>query len=472
MGQRNNIYLLAILVLMAAVIWIVLPSNPGISIGNFQRSLQTQLGLDLRGGLRVLLEVDLPAETQVTQADLEEAKGILESRSNALGVSEVLFQIAGNRRIVGEFPGLTNTTQVIQTLKQVGQLAFVPMGQNPVARGQEIKIDYSQVGTKTGVIPENKIVPSPTAIPTTETTTGAAATATPAEEMVYIPLMSGADLDTVGIGRGPLGEYLVDFTLKSSASKLFAEYTSKHVGDYLAIVMDNKVISAPSINSAITEGKGQISGNFTVDTANELMVQLKYGSLPIPFKVVQSQAVGATLGQDSVNKSVRAGTIGLIMVIIFMIFSYRLPGVLASLALAVYTLITFALFKLIPVTLTLPGIAGFVLSIGVAVDANILIFERMKEELRSGRTLRQAIDLGWSRAWTSIRDSNITTLISCVILFWFGSAFGASLVKGFAVTLALGVGVSLFTAIFVTRTFLHVTLDNLKFAEHPRWFGV
>jgi preprotein translocase subunit SecD len=469
MGRRNNIYLLAIFVLMAVVIWIVMPNNPGISVGSFQRNLQTQLGLDLRGGLRVLLEVDLPAETQVTSEELEQAKGILQSRSNALGVSEVVFQIAGNRRIVGEFPGLTNTSQVIQTLKQVGQLAFVPMGKTPVGQGQEIKIDYTKVGTKTGVIPDNVIVPSPTAVPGTAT-----GTETPAatSELVYIPLMSGADLNTVGIDRGTLGEYMVSFTLKDTASKIFGEYTSKHVGDYLAIVLDNKVISAPVINSAITEGKGQISGNFTVDSANELMVQLKYGSLPIPFKVVQSQAVGATLGQDSINKSVTAGIIGLIMVILFMIFSYRLPGVLASLALTVYTLITFALFKLIPVTLTLPGIAGFVLSIGVAVDANILIFERMKEELRAGRTLRQAIDLGWSRAWTSIRDSNITTLISCVILFWFGSTFGASLVQGFAVTLALGVGVSLFTAIVVTRTFLHVTLDNLKFAEHPRWFGV
>ncbi|MEI8132815.1 MAG: protein translocase subunit SecD [Leptolinea sp.] len=470
MGQRNNIYLLAILILMAAVIWIVLPNNPGISIGNVQRSLQTQLGLDLRGGLRVLLEVDLPAETQVTAQEMEDAKKILESRSNALGVSEVVFQVAGNRRIVGEFPGLTNTSQVIQTLKQVGQLAFVPMGKTPADRGKEIKIDYAKLATKTGVIPENVVAPVPTAVSGEAVATDGVAPKT--EEMVYIPLMSGADLGTVGIGVGPLGEYMVDFTLKDTASKLFGEYTSKHVGDYLAIVLDNRVISAPVINSAITEGKGQISGNFTVDSANELMVQLKYGSLPIPFKVVESRAVGATLGQDSVNKSITAGSIGLIMVILFMIFSYRLPGVLASLALAVYTLILFALFKLIPVTLTLPGIAGFVLSIGVAVDANILIFERMKEELRAGRTLRQAIDLGWRRAWTSIRDSNITTLISCVILFWFGSAFGASVVQGFAVTLALGVCVSLFTAIVVTRTFLHVTLDNLKFAEHPRWFGV
>lgn len=465
MGQRNNIYLLLIIVLLAAVIWADLPGNTGISIGNFQRSMQTQLGLDLRGGLRVLLEADLPAETQVTSAEMEEAKGILENRSNGLGVSEVVFQVAGNRRIVGEFPGLTNTTQVIQTLKQVGQLAFIPMGQNPVAEGKSIKIDYTKIGTKTGVIPENKV-------PATTATDGTSTTPTAETEMVYEPLMSGADLGTVTVGRSQLGKYTVDFTLKDTATKMFGEYTANHVGDYLAIVLDDKVISAPTINSAITEGKGQISGNFTKESANDLMIQLKYGSLPIPFKVVQSQAVGATLGQDSINKSLQAGAIGLIMVVLFMIFSYRLPGFLASLALAFYTALTLALYKLIPVTLTLPGIAGFILSIGVAVDANILIFERMKEELRAGRTLRQAIDLGWSRAWTSIRDSNITTLISCVILFWFGSTFGASMVKGFAVTLALGVLVSLFTAIMVTRNFLHVVLDNLKFTEHPRWFGM
>jgi preprotein translocase subunit SecD len=178
------------------------------------------------------------------------------------------------------------------------------------------------------------------------------------------------------------------------------------------------------------------------------------------------------LGQDSLRKSTIAGVIGLATIMLFMALYYRLPGVLADLALLVYAVLTFALFKLIPVTLTLPGIAGFVLSIGVAVDANVLIFERMKEELRAGRVLRQAIDLGFSRAWPSIRDSNLSTLITCVILYWFGASFGASIVKGFSLTLALGVLVSLFTAITVTRTFLHTVLDGLRLAQHPRWFGV
>jgi preprotein translocase subunit SecD len=267
-----------------------------------------------------------------------------------------------------------------------------------------------------------------------------------------------------------VGQYVINFGLKDSGAKVFADYTSKHVGDILAIALDDTLISVPRVNSAITEGKGQIEGSFTYDSANSLAIQLRYGSLPVPLKVIESRTVGATLGQDSINKSFRAGIIGMLMVILFMIISYRLPGVLASLALAAYAATAFAIFKLIGVTLTLPGIAGFVLSIGVAVDANILIFERLKEELRAGRSLRQAIDVAWTRAWTSIRDSNITTLITCAVLFVYGSLAGATIVKGFAVTLSIGVVVSLVTAVFVTRTFLHVVLDNLKFAEHPMWF--
>jgi len=253
---------------------------------------------------------------------------------------------------------------------------------------------------------------------------------------------------------------------------IFSEYTTNNVGKYLAISLDKKLISVPIIKTAITENTGTISGTFTEQSANNLAIQLRYGSLPIPLKVVQSQAVGPTLGQDSVRKSLIAGAIGLAIVMLFMALYYRLPGLLADLALIIYALITYALFRLIPVTLTLPGIAGFVLSIGMAVDANILIFERLKEELIAGRTLKQAVDLGWKRAWSSIRDSNISTLITCAILFWFGSAFGASLVKGFSLTLALGVLVSMFTAIIVTRTFLHITLDNLKLSGHNKWFGL
>jgi len=236
-------------------------------------------------------------------------------------------------------------------------------------------------------------------------------------------------------------------------------------------VLDKVLISAPRISVPITEGKGVITGSFTLETANALAVQLRYGSLPVPLKVVESSTVGPTLGEDSLRKSAVAGVIGLAVVMIFMAVYYRLPGVLADLALLMYATVTLALFKLVPVTLTLPGVAGFVLSIGVAVDANVLIFERMKEELRAGRTVYQAIDTGFSRAWPSIRDSNLSTLITCAILFWFGSTFGASIVKGFSLTLALGVLVSLFTAITVTRTFLHVVLDGIRAAKSPRLFG-
>ena len=285
--------------------------------------------------------------------------------------------------------------------------------------------------------------------------------------------MTGAALSNVGVQvNSTSGQYEVSFEMKSDAAKIFSDYTTTHVGQVLAIVLDKKVISAPTINSAITDGKGVIQGNFTAQSANDLALQLRYGSLPIPLKVVTSQTVGPTLGQDSLRKSLLAGVIGLSVVILFMGLYYRLPGIVADLALLTYAMTTFALFKLIPVTLTLPGIAGFVLSVGMAVDANVLIFERLKEELRAGRTLRQAIDLGWARAWPSIRDSNLSTLITCLILFWFGSTFGASIVKGFALTLSIGVTISMFTAIIVTRTFLHLVLDNVQFAEHHSWFGV
>lgn len=284
--------------------------------------------------------------------------------------------------------------------------------------------------------------------------------------------MTGAELKRVNVTTDRTRNYQVAFELSPEGARIFNDFTTQHVGQILAIVLDKHVISAPRINSPIPEGKGVISGNFTYESANNLAIQLRYGSLPIPLKVVTSQTVGPTLGKASLDKSLVGGLIGLGVVVSFMGLYYRLLGVLADLALAVYALVTLALFKMIPVTLTLPGIAGFVLSVGVAVDANILIFERLKEELRAGKPLRQAIDLGWKRAWPSIRDSNFSTLITCSILFWFGSTFGASIVKGFSLTLAIGVAVSMFTAIIVTRTFLHLVLDKVRLAEHPSWFGV
>ena len=485
--NRNYRLLILVLVVWALVIWAILPNNPGIHIGNFNRTMETQLGLDLRGGMRVLLEVDLPEGQTVTSQELDDATQILLSRSNALGVSEVNFQTSGTNRIVGEFPGLTDTSDVVAALKQVGQLAFVPTGTEYVQAGTKVNVDYSDVtaraaaaattgtpaateaATATATATE---VATATATPeATATTDSTSTTATTETVKTYKALLTGTSLTNVQVNVSTTGKYYVSFEMDSDNAKVFGDYTTAHVGEYLAIVLDNEVIECPTINSAITDGKGMIEGNFTSETANQLAVNLRYGALPVPLKVVETEAVGASLGQDSIKKSILAGGIGLAMIMILMIYFYRLPGLIADLALVMYTMTSFALFKVIPVTLTLPGIAGFVLSIGVAVDANILIFERMKEEMRGGRAIRQAIDLGWTRAWPSIRDSNISTLITCLILFIFGSQFGATVVMGFSVTLAIGVLVSLFTAIVATRTFLHLVLDNLKFAEHPRWFA-
>jgi len=474
-----------ILLLTALAIWV--DSSQRITITNpinqqtiIDRNVATRLGLDLRGGLQTLLEADLPADASVTSDDLKVTRQILESRANALGVSEVLMQVAPPRRIVAEFPGISNPEEVVASLQQTGLLEFVDMGTSPVEAGTAIQTDYGQSATESSgtSTPESATLtatpaeasPTPAASGTPEATATPAVTETPT---IYHTVMTGAALKTVNVVRdSTTGAYEISFVLKTESATMFADYTGSHVNQYLAIVLDKKVVSVPVIKNQISDGQGVIQGNFTSASANTLAIQLRYGSLPIPVKIVESRTVGPTLGEESIRRSEIAGVIGLTIVILFMALYYRLPGVLADLALGVYALTSLMLFKLIPVVLTLPGIAGFILSIGMAVDANILIFERLKEELRAGHNLRQAIDLGWSRAWPSIRDANFSTLITCGILFWFGNAFGASLVKGFSLTLALGVVVSLFTAITVTRTFLHVVLDNIKFAEHPRWFGI
>ncbi len=471
--NRRYVNLIIILLLLAVAIWVDLPNNPGINIGNFKRSFDTVLGLDLRGGMQVILSV--PPEVSVSQQNLEDATTILESRSNEYGVSEVVFQTAGERIIVGEFPGASNAEDIIDQIKQVGQLEFVDFGDTPLMVGTEVQTDFGLTGSA-----------APTAEPATEEPSTSTAEGTGAQETTpdaeavptaeptrYHTVLTGNDLKSVGVVRGQLNEYQVAIEFKSEAADIFEEWTTNNVGKYLGIVLDKKVISSPVIKSAIKDGQGVIEGGFTAETANDLAIQLRYGSLPIPLTIEQIRVIGPTLGQDSLDKSLLAGLIGFIIVMLFMALYYRLPGVIADLALIFYALITFAIFKAIPVTLTLPGIAGFMLSTGAALDANILIFERMKEELRNGRTIRQAIDLGFRRAWPSIRDSNIAALITSLILFWFGSTFGASFVKGFAVTLSLGVAVSLFTALVVTRTLLSLILSGLSEPEkRPALFGL
>lgn len=459
--KQRYVILAIILLLLAAAIWVDLPNNPGIHLGKINRPLDTVLGLDLRGGMQVLLEVDLPAETAVDEQSMQDARQILENRSNGLGVSEVVFQVAGNRRIVGEFPGLTDTAQVIAILKETGQLEFVNMGTAPVAEGTIIQTDIAGSAAAQQA--------SPTTAPTLEQ--GAPTPEPTAAPIIYHTVMTGDLLKSVSVTTNQTGQYVVSFELKPEGQQLFADYTTNNVNTYLAIVVDKKVISTPIIKTAITQGSGVIEGNFTYESANALAVQLRYGSLPIPLKLVETRVIGPTLGEDSLNKSLLAGIIGFALVTLFMIIYYRLPGFIAILAIANYAALTFALYRFIPVTLTLPAIAGLLLSTGGALDANILIFERLKEELRAGKNLLTSVDLALKRAWPSIRDSNIATLITSAILFWFGSAYGASIVKGFALTLALGVIISLFSAIVVTRTLLYIVMDFIKPAQHQKWFG-
>jgi len=453
MKQRDYISLGLIVLLLIVAIVVVLPSTSA----RLQRGSEFVLGLDLRGGVQALLEVPASYQGEVDALKLQDAQRILENRTNALGVSENQFQVAGDRRIVAEFPGLTDPEGVLSVIKETGQLEFVDLGDTYLEPGTVIQTDLGQ----------SAVEPTPGEDD---------ATATPEQDpsqTVWHTVMTGDQLSNVGVTTDQIGQYIISFELRSEGTQVFREHTTANVGSFLAIVLDNTVISAPSINSPIPDGQGIIEGSFTYESANELAIQMRYGALPIPFEVVESRVIGPTLGQDSLEKSLVAGLIGFTIVILFMGIYYRLPGIVAIFAILTYALITLALFKLIPVTLTLPGIAGFLLSTGSALDANILIFERLKEELRAGRTFLQAVDLAWRRAWPSIRDSNIATLITCAILFWFGSSFGATVVKGFAFTLAVGVFVSLFCAIVVTRTFLNMVIAAMNpESKHLKWFGV
>jgi protein-export membrane protein SecD len=287
----------------------------------------------------------------------------------------------------------------------------------------------------------------------------AAAENIPYPGQVFQTVMTGDVLRNAIATQDKFAQWLITFELTGAGSDKFYDYTRANIGSPMAIVLDGRVLSAPTINAAIRD-TGSISGNFTKQEADSLAVQMRYGALPVPLRVVDMHTIGATLGMESVESSLRAGLLGIGAVLLFMLLMYRLPGLLADIALIIYVLLNLAIFKLLPVTMTLPGIAGFILSVGMATDANILIFERMKEELRNGRSLRLAVEAGFSRAWLAIRDGNLSTLISCAVLFWFGNTFGASVVKGFAVTLTIGVLLSMFTAVTITRTFMRAILST------------
>jgi preprotein translocase subunit SecD len=466
------------------------------------------LGLDLVGGLRVLLQAELPPGS-FTVDDLRLAANNVEKRVNALGVGEATVQVQGSNRILVELPGVTDTCQAINTIQKTALLEFVDfsgLGQQATQlTGQQILTTEqlliqqqraaansasSAVETTPEITPEATAVveatpeataaPEATAEPGSDTAAAATTNSTdpcntelaatdgaeapitnPSTGQPFTTVMTGAGLQAASAQLDPSGRWTIQFDLTTEGGAIFGPYTASHVQQPMAIVLDGEVLSAPTIQAQLDTG-GTITGNFNEESAKQLALQLRSGALPIPLRVESTETVGATLGQESVTLSIRAGIIGVVVIFLFMIINYRMPGVAACLALSLFILLNLMMFKLIPVTLTLPAIVGFLISIGTAVDGNILIFERMREELRAGKNIDTAVDQGFSRAWTSIRDSNFSTILISLVLFLFGQTPGASVVSGFAVTLILGLIINLFTAVVATRVFLHLLLFVMR----------
>ncbi|MFZ2621386.1 MAG: protein translocase subunit SecD [Minisyncoccia bacterium] len=398
-------------------------SHPGLAKYAFK------LGLDLNGGTELTYRADV---SKIKGGDVSSAmaslRDVIEKRVNLFGVSEPVVQVENpglvsggveHRLLVG-LPGVTNIEEAVRLIGKTPKLEFM------LVRPEAQKLTQDELKTKS-----------------------------PAE--IFLPTgldgqyLNNAQLQFTNSGSGQIsGQAIVAITFNSDGRDLFAKITREHKGEILAIFLDGSVISSPVIRDEIVDGKAIISGGFTPDQAKSLVRDLNYGALPVPVELVSTQTIGASLGADAKTSGVKAGVIGFGLIIAFLILWYRLPGVIASLSLAIYVILSLAVFKVIPVTFTAAGIAGFILSIGMAVDANILIFERMKEELKRGKEVHDALHEGFGRAWLSIRDSNISSIITAIILFWLGT----SAIKGFALTLGLGVLISMFTAITVSRTFL------------------
>lgn len=484
---KNLIFLAFIFLLAAGAAWIVWPNGSRITLtpnwAPLNQTFSTHLGLDLQGGSHLVYKADfndIPNEQR--REALSAARDTIERRVNSFGVSEPLVQVEGQDKILVELPGIKNIDEAIN---QIGQTPFMEFRLKDPTAQPEAKVDES-----------GQVVLDPTS--------------------VYKPTgLSGkhlkrasADYQGQGTGQSLASEPVVRLEFNDEGRKLFADITTKNVGNELAMFLDGEILSNPVINTPITDGIAIVSGSFNVQTAQALATRLNSGALPVPIKLVSQQNVGATLGQESINKSIIAGLIGMLLIALFMILYYRLPGLMAVFALAIYALLSFAIFKigisvaalaliglfffmglavnawfgllallsyfalillggLSPVTLTLAGIAGFILSIGMAVDANILIFERFKEEVRSGKSIGKALEDGFDRAWLSIRDSNISSLITTAILYMFGTPA----IQGFAVTLGIGILISMFTAITISRTFLRLLVASNWLTRFPRLFG-
>ncbi len=395
-----------------------------------------KLGLDLSGGTHLVYSADISKVDPTQVADSMSAlRDVIERRVNIFGVSEPIvavqnggFSNAGEERLIVDLPGVTDVSKAVAMIGQTPLLEFKTVNPNPNAP-QKATVD------KNGVV--NITAPDP-----------------------YVSTeLTGRYLDKAILEFDQTtGEAIVSLQFDETGSILFEKITRENIGKPVAIFLDGQPISIPTVNEAITGGKAQISGNFTPTEAKLLVGRLNSGALPVPISLISTQTIGPSLGAQATEAGVKAALIGFLAIALFLIIWYRLPGIIAVIALTMYVTIMLALFKLIPVTLTAAGIAGFIISIGIAVDANVLIFERIKEEMRAGEhTIGESIKHGFSRAWLSIRDSNSSSMITAVILFWFGT----SLIKGFALTFLIGVLVSMISAISITRLFL-ATLNITK----------
>jgi preprotein translocase subunit SecD len=425
MKLKTKLYL--ILALVVVLILIALPREDKIlsALGINNSALKVRLGLDLQGGASLTYQADLSKIPQEDRAKaLDGVINVINKRVNPSGTSEVVVQTSGSDRVTVQLPGVKDIDQAIGNIGKTAQLTFLSVG------------------------PDN--LPQTTDLGGNDLES------------------ANADIDT------QTGQPIVSFQMKGGAVQKFADLTKKinQENGRLLIILDNEPLFNGTVSTPITDGKGQMQGFKDIKDAQETAVLLNAGALPVPIELVEQRTVGATLGQESIEKSLVAGAIGLIAVLVFMIVYYRLAGLVAGAALLIYTLLILDIFKISgitqsPIVLTLAGIAGFVLSIGMAVDANILIFERMKEEVREGSSVSAAVDSGFKRAWSSIRDSNVSTLITCLILY----ISGIPIIKGFAVTLAIGVVVSMFTAITISKTFMQAIVQT-KIGSRPSSYRI
>ncbi len=386
-----------------------------------------RLGLDLQGGTRIVLEAERRPGVEVTPDKVDAAMRVIENRIDALGVAEPLLQRQGLDRILVEFPGLQDPQRAKELIGRTALLEFVDTDEQSLPRGAEWLADNRRVR-----MPDGQVVNFPKKV-----------------------VVTGADLrDARAEFDQQALQWLVRFRFAGEGARKFEEHTGRSIGEYLTIVLDNRVLSSPVIRARIP-GEGVIEGNFTAEEARDLAILLRGGALPVPVRPVEERTVGPTLGRDSIDRSLRAGWVAAVAVVLFVTAYYRLPGFLASVSLGLYGLLLLALLSVLGATLTLPGIAGVILSLGIAVDGNVIIFEKLKEELRAGKTLRAAVAAGWRRGVVTILDSNLTTLIAAAVLLWLGTGP----IRGFAVTLSLGVVASMFTAIVTTRWLVELCAD-------------